>query len=128
MQRHSVLEQIRHVKVPKAVKGSRRQSCLTSLLRKGVTEHDRMQRLPLRHGADQVNLAEPKAKPDGGLLLFVLSEFDEKASRQFDGALAALGLQGRHTDFVADPADSLCDMQLAGVHILPSQAANFAAP
>ena len=87
-----------------------------------MTEHDRMQWLAVRHGADQVSLAEPKLKPDCGLLFLVLSEFDEKASWQFDGALAALGLQRRHADPVTDPADGLCDVQLAaGAHILPAQ-------
>jgi len=73
-----VLEQIGDVKMPKTVKCGRRQSCLTSLPREGVAEHNRMQRLPVRHGSDQVSLAEPQFKPDGGLLLLVSSEFEEK--------------------------------------------------
>src|SRR6187200_1377437 len=83
-----------------------------------------MQWLAVRHGADQVSLAEPKLKPDCGLFFLVLSKFDEKASWQFDGALAALGLQRRQADPVTDPADGLYDMQLAaGAHILPAQPA-----
>jgi hypothetical protein len=48
-----------------------------------MAEHNRMERLSIRHGADQVGgiLAEPESQPDSGLHFFVLSKFEEKARR-----------------------------------------------
>ena len=83
-----------------------------------------MQWPAVRHGADQVSFAEPKLKPDCGLLFLVLSEFGEEACGQSYGAPAALGLQGRDADRVTNSTDCLCDIQLVvGAQILPPQPA-----
>jgi hypothetical protein len=88
-----------------------------------------MQWLAVRHGADQFSFAEPKLKPDYGLLFLVLSEFGDEACGQSYGAPAALCLQGRDADRVTNSTDCLCDIQLVvGPQILPPQPANLAPP